>query len=232
MSGACLDWALEAFSGYVAAAELYEGPSGVLAVVDHRQYKRMLYEGRDHDPTHDDITALLLRVKAALDERELTLQGITTAGSALSPAPIREVCGEVPHPLCPFHVIKDLPQGVLSAVSSERARWAKSKPQLKRGRPSAPDKAARRFARQSQSIPQKIRDVFEERFVCVKRRLTPSERKRCVCITRGLPQWRKLREIIDHMYALFDRRCRTQTALGKLRPLRQGVPRFTWLGDP
>jgi len=32
-------------------------------------------------------------------------------------------------------------------------------------------------------------------------------------ITRGLPHLRKLREIMDHIYALFDRRCRTQTRL-------------------
>jgi hypothetical protein len=63
--------------------------------------------------------------------------------------------------------------------------------------------------------------------VFVKRRLTRSERKRPLHITRGLPQLRKLREIMDHIYALFDRRCRTQTALGKLRKLRQWIKRFT-----
>ena len=36
---------------------------------------------------------------------------------------------------------------------------------------------------------------------------------------------------MEHIYALFDRRCRTQTALGKLRKLRQWVKRFTWIGD-
>src|SRR6266849_10937550 len=33
MSGAFLDWALEAFSGYVAADELYEGPYCVLWII-------------------------------------------------------------------------------------------------------------------------------------------------------------------------------------------------------
>jgi hypothetical protein len=231
MSGAFLDWALEAFSGYVAADELYEGPYCVLSVVDNRQYKRMLYEVLDHDPNHDDITAFLLRLKAALDERALKLQGITTDGSALYPEPIREVFGAVPHQLCTFHVLKDLTQGVLRAVASERERLPKSKPKVKRGRPSSKDKAARRLARQSKSIQQKISDVFQDRFLFVKRRLTPSERKRFVRITRGLPQLRTLREIMDHIYALFDRRCRTQTALGKLRKLRQWVKRFTWIGD-
>jgi len=36
---------------------------------------------------------------------------------------------------------------------------------------------------------------------------------------------------MEHIYALFDRRCRTQTALDKLKKLRQWVRRFTWIGD-
>ena len=80
-------------------------------------------------------------------------------------------------------------------------------------------------------MQQKISDLFQERFLFVKRRLKPSERKRFMHITRGLPQLRKLREIIEHIYALFDRRCRTQTALGKLKKLRQWVKRFTWIGE-
>lgn len=231
MSGAFLDWALDAFSGYVAVDELYEGRYCVLSAVDNRQYKRILYEVLEHDPSHADITAFLLRFKTALDERELQLRGITTDGSALYPEPIREVFGEVPHQLCTFHVIAELTKGVLRAVASERERLAKSKPMLKRGRPSSTDKAARRVARKSKAIQQKISDLFQERFVFVKRHLTRAERKRFMHITRGLPQLRKLREIMEHIYALFDRRCHTQTALGKLRKLRQWVKRFTWIGD-
>jgi len=152
MSGAFLAWALETFSGYVAVDELYEGPYCVLSAVDNRQYKRMLYEVLDHDPNHDDIAAFLGRLKTALDERTLTLKGITTDGSALYPEPIRTVFGEVPHQLCTFHVIKELTQGVLKAVAKERERLTKSKPKLKRGRPSSKEKAARRLARKSKQI--------------------------------------------------------------------------------
>ena len=224
-------WALEAFSGYAAVDELYEGPYCVLSAVDNRQYKRVMYEVLDHDPTHDDIEAFLGRLKTALDERGLTLQGITTDGSQLYPEPIRTVFGDVPHQLCTFHVIKDLTQGVLKAVAKERERLAQCKPKLKRGRPSSQDKEARRVARKSKDIQQKISDLFQDRFLFVKRRLKPSERKRLMHITRGLPHLRKLREIMEHIYALFDRRCRTQTALRKLKKLRQWVSRFTWIRD-
>jgi len=36
---------------------------------------------------------------------------------------------------------------------------------------------------------------------------------------------------MEQVYALFDRRCRTQTALDKLATLRRRVQRFTALGD-
>jgi len=195
--GAFLDGALAAFAGYVAADELYEGPSCVLSAVDKRQDKRMLYQVLDHEPTHDARKAFLGRLKAALDGRGLALKGITTDGSALSPDAIREVCGEVPHQLCPFPVIAAWVKGVLRAVASERERVAPAKPQLPRGRPSSKDQAARRLARKSQWRPQTIRAGFQERFLFVKRRLKPSERQRFMHITRGLPHLRKLREIIE-----------------------------------
>ena len=68
MRGAFLEWALKAFSGYVAVDELYEGPYCVLSAVDNRQYKRILYEVLDHDPNHDDIRAFLGRLKSALPD--------------------------------------------------------------------------------------------------------------------------------------------------------------------
>ena len=193
----------------MAADELYEGPYCVLSVVDNRQYKRILYAVLDHDPTHPDITTFLGRLKTALTERDLVLQGITTDGSPLYPEPIRTVFGAVAHQICTFHVLKELTQGILRAVAAER----------------------RRLARKSKQRQEKIRALFQGRFLFVKRRLKPREHRQLLSITRGLPQWRKLREIMEHISALLDRRCRTQTALDKLRKLRQWVKRFKWMGD-
>lgn len=231
MAGALLDWAWETCSGYVAADALSEGPSGVLSAVDKRQYKRMLYAVLDHDPCHEDIEAFLGRLPRALAERHLLLKGITTDGSALYPEPIRIVFGAVPHQLCTFHVLTERTQGVLKAVAKEREPLATSKPAWKRDRLSSQDKAARRLGRKSKAMQQKVRNLFEHRFLCVQRRLTPSAHKCVVCITRGLPHLRTLRGIMEPIYALFDRRCHTQTALGQLQKLRQWVKRFTWIGD-
>jgi hypothetical protein len=49
-------------------------------------------------------------------------------------------------------------------------------------------------------------------------------------LTRGQPQLRALRAILDEVYRLFDRRCRTDTALAKLRQLRQQLRRYRSLG--
>lgn len=226
-----LDWALADFSGYVAADELYDGPFCILSAVDNRCYKRILYDVLDHDPNHDDIRAFLGRLQSALQARHLTLRGITTDGSSLYPEPLTELFSGVPHQICQFHVIKELTKGVLQAVAKERERLAQLKPKLKRGRPSSKDKAARRAARKSKAMQEKIHDLFQERYLFVKRRLKPSEHKQLMVITRGLPQLRKLRELMEQVYALFDRRCRTQTALDKLTKLRQRLSRFKHLGE-
>jgi hypothetical protein len=45
-----------------------------------------------------------------------------------------------------------------------------------------------------------------------------------------LPQLRTLRDIMEEVYRLFDRRCRTDTALEKLAKLRRRVRRFKAVG--
>ena len=169
----------------------------MLSVVDNRQYKRMLYAVLDHEPAHPDITTFLGRLKTALTERDLVLQGITTDGSALYPEPIRLVFGDVAQQICPFHVLKELTQGILRAVAAERRRLAHAKPRLPRGRPSSNNKTARRLARKSKQTQERVSALFQGRFLFVKRRRKPREPRQLLSITRGLPQLRKRREIME-----------------------------------
>jgi Transposase len=229
MGTAFLDWALADFSGYVAVDELYDGPFCVLSAVDNRHYKRLLYEVLDRNPSHDDLRAFLGRLKSALEVRDLTLRGVTTDGSPLYPDPLRGVFGEVPHQICEFHVVKEIVKAVLSAVASERKGLAAKQPKLPKGRPST--KVAKKAARKKKRLEQKGADLFTYRHLFVQHHLSPSERKRLWRITRGLPQLRKLREIMEQVYALFDRRCRTQTARDKLTKLRWRLSRFKYLGE-
>ena len=224
-----LDWALADFAGYVAADELYDGPFCVLSAVDNRRYKRSLYDVLDHDPDHDDIRAFLRRLKTALTARDLTLLGVTTDGSSLYPAPRAEVFGEVPHQICTFHIMAEVGKAVLGAVASARKGLAATQPKLRRGRPSTP--AAKQAARTKKRLEAQRAALFTHRYLFVQRHLSKTERKTLWRITRGLPQLQKLRAIMEQVYALFDRRCRTQTALAKLAALRRHVQRFKGLGD-
>jgi hypothetical protein len=224
-----LDWALADCSGYVAADELYDGPFCMLSAVDHRCYKRILYEVLEHDPTPDDIRAFLGRLKTALTVRNLTLVGITTDGSALYPEPLAAVFGDVPHPICPFHIVADVVKAVLGAVASARKSLSAKQPKVPKGRPST--KAAKAAARKKKQLEQKRTDLYQQRYLFVQHHLSPSERKRLWRITRGRPQLRTLRELMDRVYALVDRRCRTHTALDKLAQLRRRLQRFKQLGD-
>jgi hypothetical protein len=219
-----LDWALSDFSGYIAADELYDGPFCILSIVDNRTFKRLLYQVLDHDPTHKDIEAFFGRFHAALKTRGLALKGITTDGSALYPEPIATVFGKVPHQLCTFHVLKEVTKAVLGAVAKLRKGLAAAAPKLGRGRPAS--KAAKRAARRKKRIEQKVGDLFEHRYLFVRRHLTDSERKTLTRITRGQPQLRILRGLMEEVDRLFDRRCRTATALAKLAKLRARLRRF------
>jgi len=213
----------------VAADELYDGPFCILSVVDNRRYKRLLYEVLDHDPTHDDIRAFLRRLKTALVARDLPLLGVTTDGSALYPEPLREVFGKVRHQICQFHVVAEVSKAVLGAVASARKGLAAQQPKLRRGRPRTP--AAKQAARTKKRLEAQRTALFTHRYLFVQRHLSKTERKTLWRITRGLPQLQKLRAIMDQVYALFDRRCRTQTALDKLATLRRRLLRFTQLGE-
>ena len=224
-----LDWALADFSGYVAADELYDDPFCMLSAVDNRHYKRILYDVLDHDPTHDDIRTFLGRLKTALTARALTLVGITTDGSALYPTPLAEIFHGVPHQICTFHVLAEVIKAVLGAVASMRKSLAAQQPKLPKGRPSTP--AAKAAARQKKRLAQQRVDLYTYRHLCVQRHLSQSERKQWWRITRGCPQLRSLRELMAQVYALFDRRCRTQTALNKLDSLRRRLLRFSPLGE-
>ena len=139
-----------------------------------------------------------------------------------------KVFGTVPHQICEFHVIKELTKAVLRAGAKVRKELAATKPTLGRGRPSSP--AARRAARRRKQIDRKVGDLFAHRYLFVQHDLTRVQRRTLQRITRGRPELRTLRNIMDQVYHLFDRRCRTETALAKLVQLRRRVRRFKRVG--
>ena len=87
------------------------------------------------------------------------------------------------------------------------------------------------MAGKNKYIQQKISDLFQDRFLFVTRRLTLRERQRLLYITRGLPRLRTLREIMEHVYALFDSALPHADRPGQSEEAGQWVKRFTWIGD-
>jgi hypothetical protein len=174
-------------------------------------------------PTKEHITAFFRRFKAVLDARGLTVRGITTDGSQLYPEPIAAVFGVVEHQVCEFHVLQEITRAVLHAVAKIRKALVARMPALGRGRPTGENT---RLARQRKRLTEKSAKLFEHRHLFVKHHLTDSERQTLQRITRGQKQLRALRQIMDEVYRLFDRRCRTETALRKLARLRTRVGRF------
>ena len=197
----------------MAADALYDGPFCMLSAVDKRRDKRILSDGLDHDPAHEDIRTFLGRLTMALTARDLTLGGMTTDGSALSPAPLAALLHGVPHHVWTFHVLAEVGKAVLGAVASARKRLAAPQPKWPKGRPSTP--AAQAAARQKKRLTQQRVDFYTHRHLFVQRHLSHSERQQWWRITRSLPPLRLLREIMIQVYALCDRRCRIQTALDK-----------------
>ena len=214
------------FSGYLTLDELYDGPFTILSIVDNRSFKRLYYQVLPHAPAHDDLLAFVQHFAAVLQARQLTVQGITTDGASLYPAVLAAVFPGVPHQICQFHILKELNRVILKAVAQVRKQLAAKQPKLGRGRPSG---AKRKLAQKRQRLQLQIKQLFDHRFLFVQKQLTASEQATLQRITRGLPQLQTLRAIMNEVYRLFDRRCRTQTALTKLAALRLRVQRFSQL---
>jgi transposase len=223
-----LDEALADFSGYLAIDEVYDGPFCILSVVDNRRYNRLAFRVLDRKPTHKDVSPWLREFKAQLDKRGLSVRGITTDGSSLYPRVLKKLWPEAPHQICKFHVLMEITKAVLHALAKLRKQMRAKIPKQPRGRPSKEQQGqARTIARQK----RRVAELFKHRHLFVRHHLTGAQSRRLRTLTRGLPQLRALRDIMEEVYRLFDRRCKTETALKKLEKLRRRVRRFPKLGQ-
>jgi hypothetical protein len=187
-----------------------------------------MYEVLDHNPTHQDIERFFSRFQAALDLRGLVLRGITTDASPLYPEPIRRIFGGVRHQVCQFHILAELSKAVLRALAKIRKERRRTLPKLPRGRPMSP--SAKQEARRIKRAQVKVAELYDHRHLFVRKDLTDKEQRTLRRITRGQPELRSLRAIMDEVYRLFDRRCKTETALQKLSELRERVGKFKGIG--
>jgi hypothetical protein len=155
------------------------------------------------------------------------VRGITTDGSSLYPKVLKKLWPGVPHQVCRFHVLMEITEAVLRALAKLRKGMRAQIPKQKRGRPGKADKLQ---ARRIKRLKRRVAELFEHRHLFVRHHLSRAQKQLLKKLVRGQPQLRALREIMDEVYRLFDRRCKTRTALGRLEKLRQRVRRFKGLG--
>lgn len=156
------------------------------------------------------------------------MRGVTTDGSSLYPKVLAALFPGVPHQVCQFHVLREITRAVLRVLARERRQLAATAPRLPRGRPRRTPAVQRRL-RQAQAIRARVGALFEHRHLFVRRRLTPAKRRTLAKLIGRDPHLRALRAIMEQVYALFDRRCRTETALAKLAALRRQLGRHRQL---
>ncbi len=195
----------------------------MLSVVDNRRHNRLAFRVLEHDPTQDDVHAFLSEFKGQLDKRGRSVRGITTDGSSLYPKVLKELWPDVPHQSCEFHVKKEITKAVLRALAKLRKEMKAKIPKRRRGRPRKQEKAQ---ARRSKRLQERVAELFEHRHLFVRHHLSAAQKKLLKKLLRGQPQLRALRDIMDEVYRLFDRRCKTATALRRLEKLRQRLRRF------
>ncbi len=162
-----------------------------------------------------------------MDRRGLSVRGITTDGSSLYPKVLKELWPKARHQICEFHVLKEITKAILHALAKLRKEMTAKIPKQPRGRP--------RNEQQGQAWligwqKRQVADLFEHRYLFVRHHLSATEQKQLRELMRGQPALRTLRKLMEAVYRLFDRRCKTQTALHKLRRLRRRVRRFKKLG--
>jgi hypothetical protein len=223
-----LDEALADFSGYLAVDEVYDGPFCILSVVDNRRYNRLAFGVLDHDPRQDDVLAFLTEFKGQLHRRGLSVLGITTDGSPLYPKVIKELWPAARHQSCEFHVLKEITKAILHALAKLRKEMTAKIPKPPRGRPSKEWQGQAWLVRYRKRC---VAELFEHRYLFVRHHLSDAQRKQLQKLLYGRRDLRTLRKIMDEVYRLFDRRCKTATALRKLQRLRRRVRRFKKLGQ-
>ena len=197
-------------------------------MVDNRRYNRRAFRVLDHDPTPDDVRDFLTAFHGQLDKRGRKVCGITTDGSSLDPLVLKELWPDARHQSCAFHVLKEITKAVRHALAVLRKEMGAKIPKQGRGRPR---KEPQPLAREAKRQKPRVADVFENRYRFVRHHLTKAQRQPLLRWTRGLPQLRKLRAIMDEVDRLFDRRCKTPTAVQTLARLRRRVRRFKALGQ-
>ena len=198
--------------------EVHDGPYTIFYAVDPKARKRVAYWVTEDGSTLETAREFLIQ----LQTYPLVVEGVTTDGSHIYPPALAEVFPGARHQVCRFHVLQEMVLLARRVLASVRKILRAQLPRRPRGRQRSKCTAEeKRLDRQHQAIRQKISDLWENRRLFVQHDLSPSEQATLKRLTRGHPELRLLRELIEQVYKLFDRRCSMATAMKKLQQLRR-----------
>jgi hypothetical protein len=197
------------FSGYLAIDEIYDGPFAIVYAVDPKAQIVVWYRILE-EVTKDEIRKFLIQIRFLVG----SVKGVTTDGSPLYPETIREIFPHARHQVCRFHCLMELNKAALKVITGLRRELAQKVKKLPRGRPKRGQGA------KDDPVRKLKTELFDRRTLWVKKHLTPREHKTLRWLCRKRPLLRDLRSLVEWVYDLFDRRCRRETALKKLKRLR------------
>jgi len=216
----------ERFSGTLCVDELHLGPYTVLLATDPLADLPVgfaLVGANDQDH--------MRRFLHNLARWGLRPEVVVSDGSSLYPQLLVEIWPDARHPLCVFHLLRDVLGKVLAAVRRLRrakARRGQAGRQRRRGRPSRRQKVRQR--RQGPTAKDKAAFVWKHRFLIVKRsaKLSKEEGDDVVQLFAYLPELRPLGYFSQDLYRLLDdaktlRVARWRYTLLRHDPKYQGV---------
>ena len=196
---------------------MHDGPYTIFYAVDPKARKRVAYWVTERGSAVETARQFLIQ----LQTYPLVVMGVTTDGSHIYPPALAEVFPGARHQVCRFHVLHEMVLLACRVLASVRKLLRTQLPRRPRGRQRSNWTAEqKRLEHQRQVLRQKITDLWENRRLFVQHDLSPSERATLKRLTRGHPELRLLRELVEQVYRLFDRRCSAATAIKKLQQLR------------
>ena len=212
------------FSGYLVIDELHDGPYTIFYAVDAVARKRLGFLITREGAAEETARQFLRQLQ---ELGPLVVLGVTTDGNPIYPPVLAEVFPGARHQLCRFHMLKEINLLVLRALAQVR-RQLRAEPCRRGRRPKrttrrnrSETEAQRRARRERQRREAQARAIWENRFLFVEKHLSATQKRRLAAICRSRPELTAVRQLVDLVYGLFDRRCRTATATKKLQALRR-----------
>ena len=193
-------WTLENFSGTLCVDEIHLGHRTLLLATDPQgdfPVAFALVSANDQDH--------MRRFLHNLKNLGFIPQVVVTDGSNLYPKLLAELWPQARHQLCVFHVLKDINACVFDALRRLRRRHAQSGGRKRRrGRRSKAQKRAR--LRYGATRKEQSHFIWKHRHLLVTRpeHLTGQQRRWLSRMFEYLPDLRRLREFVLHVYRLFD----------------------------